>query len=194
MRRFVLTVVLVVAPAVANAQNITVRDIIDLSKAGLAEQALVALVEVNPTVFPVDVVTLKSLKDAGVPAGVIAAMIRSGRTPLSPPPLSLPQPPEVPAPGASSESAGPQVVVIDHRDEPRVREVAVAVPVYVTVPVRRVHRDDDQRLRLPVSHPAGKPVEPVFWGWGGKLRPDAWKPSAIELQKDAKIPKHAQIK
>ncbi len=44
--------------------------------------------------------------------------------------------------------------------------VPVAVPVYVPV---RVHRP------WPVE-PA-RPEEPVYWGFGGRLRPDAWKPS-----------------
>jgi hypothetical protein len=59
------------------------------------------------------------------------------------------------------------------------------VPVYVAVPVGRIHRNDDFS-RLPVSRPSPRQVEPVYWGWGGKLRPDAWKPT-IELQRDARI-------
>ncbi len=180
MRRFLIALTFVLAPAVASAQNITVRDIIELSKAGLNEQALVALVEVNPTVFPVDVDTLKKLNAAGVPASVITAMIRSGRTqPMPPAPAPAPGEAVEPAVAAGASQPAPQVVVIEHRDEPQVREVQV--PVYVAVPVRRVH---GVRPILP-SKPV-KPAEPVFWGWGGKLRPDAWKPS-IEPPKDAKI-------
>ena len=187
LRRFVITLALLAAPALAQAQTITVRDIIELSRAGLSEQALVALVEVNPTVFPVDVTTLKTLKDAGVAPAVITAMIRSGRMPLAAPAPAVPiDPPAAPSPNPPA----PQVVVIDHRDEPAVREVPVAVPVYVTVPVRRARHIDDGLVRPPHV----KAVEPVFWGWGGKLRPDAWKPSAIEPQKDAKVPLEAQRK
>jgi hypothetical protein len=183
MRRFLLIIVMLLMPVAASAQVITVRDIIELSKAGLGEEALIALIEVNPTVFPVDVATLKSLKAANVAPNVITAMIKSGRTP-PPPPLPLDEPLQLPAPSAPQQAQAPQVVVIDHRDdEPRVREVPVAVPVYVAVPVRRSHHDDG--VRPPVSRPV-KPAEPVYWGWGGKLRPDAWKP-AIEPQKDAKI-------
>jgi hypothetical protein len=177
MRRFLVTLAVVLIPAAAAAQqSLTIRDIIELSRANLGEEALLALIEVNRPVFPVDVATLKNLKDAGVPSNVITAMIRSGRT-LPPEPLP-PGPEELaePAPVA----AAPQVVVIEHREEPRVREVPVPVPVYIAVPTRRTHHDD---LR-PVK--PTKPAVPVYWGWGGKLRPDAWKP-AIEVQKDAKI-------
>jgi hypothetical protein len=37
-------------------------------------------------------------------------------------------------------------------------------------------------------------VEPVYWGFGGKLRPDAWKPTAADVQKDAKVPREPQKK
>jgi hypothetical protein len=178
MRRILLALALVLMPAIASAQIITVRDIIELSKAGLGEEALIALIEVNPRVFPVDVETLKTLNAAGVATNVITAMIKSGRGPV-PQPAPLPQ---QPMQDQEESAPAPQVVVIDHQDEPRVREVPVAVPVYVAVPVRRSHHDVDVvRPSRPV-----KPVEPVFWGWGGKLRPDAWQPS-IKPQKDAKI-------
>lgn len=192
MRRFLIILAFGLIPTAAQAQNISVNDIIELSKAGLSEQALIALIEVNPTVFPVDVETLKRLKSAAVAPNVITAMIKSGRTP-PPPPLPFPQPVEVPPPGETRSATPPQVVVIEHRDEPRVREVPVAVPVYVAVPVGRVRHDrrdrDDDIVGRGRVRPAEKVVEPVFWGWGGKLRPDAWKPSIETLQKDAKIEK-----
>ena len=184
MRRFLIALAIILMPAAAAAQqSLTVKDIIELSKASLGEEALLALIEVNGPIFPVDVITLKSLKDAGVPPKVITAMIKSGRTQ---PQAELPvaQAPELPAP-IHPPAAAPQVVVIEHHDEPRVREVPVAVPVYVAIPTRQIHRDDDRHSRPPVVRPV-KPAAPVYWGWGGKLRPDAWMP-AIEFQKDAKI-------
>lgn len=192
MRRFLLVFALVLLPTVANAQqNVTVRDILELTKAGLGEDALLALIEVNRPVFPVDVDTLKALKAAGVPPNVITAMIRSGRSmppaPVQQPDLvpvePYPQPDDVATQQVApvAQAPTPQVVVIDHREEPVVREVPVAYPVYVAVPVRRSHGSVDHP-----SRPPAKNVDPVFWGWNGKLRPDSWKP-AIELQKDARV-------
>jgi hypothetical protein len=43
----------------------------------------------------------------------------------------------------------------------------VAVPVYVPVPARG-HVETPDPPKAP---------EPVYWGFGGKLRPDAWKPA-----------------
>jgi hypothetical protein len=186
MRLFVLAVAMLLAPlALASAQTVTTRDIVELSKAGLDEKVLLALIEVHRPVFPVDTETLKGLKDAGVAPGVIIAMIKSGR---EAPPAPVPErvaehSPPAPAPP-------PQIVVVErerHYDEPRVREVAVPVPVYV--PVRTRVRHDSVRPR-----PDLKPAAPVYWGFGGKLRPDAWKPTAADVQKDAKVPREPQKK
>jgi hypothetical protein len=62
----------------------------------------------------------------------------------------------------------------------------VAVPVYVPVPTRRISGDDTitttfqtdvglVRARVPVPPNCVK-AEPVYWGFGGKLRPDSWQP------------------
>lgn len=185
MRRLLVVLILGFVPVTAAAQqSVTVRDIIELSKAGLGEEAILALIDVNQPVFPVDIDTLKRLKDAGVRPNVIVAVIKSGRTtPLSPEPLELPPP-----------APEPQVIVVEHHQEaPVVREVHVPVPVYVAVPTRRIRRVDDHHPgRPPVVHPP-KSVEPVYWGWGGKRRPDAWK-TAADVQKDARVPREPQKK
>lgn len=189
MRRFLAAFAFVLAPLVASAQqNVTVRDIVELSRAGLGEEALLALIEVNRPIFPVDVDTLKTLKAAGVPPNVITAMIRSGRMPLpealqpAAEPVAVEAVPETA--GATVPSPAPQVIVVDHHDEPVVREVSVAYPVYVPVTVRPIRRGVDNPVR-PVTP---RVVEPVYWGWGGKLRPDAWKVTIDPQQPDARMP------
>ena len=118
---------------------ISVRDVVQLTRAGLGEEIILALIEVDPSVFPIDTETLKSLKDAGVSQRVIVAMIRSGRT--QPPPAD-------PAPAVIEEAQAPepQVVVIDHHDA-AIQQVPVAVPVYVPYAVTGNHRGGpDDRL------------------------------------------------
>ena len=183
MRPFTLAVAMLLTPtALASAQTVTTRDIVDLSRAGLGEEVLLALIEVHRPVFPVDTETLTGLKDAGVAPKVIVAMIKSGReAPPAPlPALVAEHTPPTPAPQ-------PQIVVVErdrHYDEPRVREVAVPVPFYVPV-----------RMRVPhYPRPDLTPAEPVYWGFGGKLRPDAWKPTAADVQKDARVPREPQKK
>lgn len=170
MRRFLLAVVMMAIPATANAQALTARDIIHLTRAGLSEEVLLALIEVHRPVFPVDPDTLTALLDAGVHKSVIVAMVKSGRETPAPEPVPDPDPPAAPAPP-------PHVVVVERERAP-VREIVVpvAVPVYVPVHVhprrefdRGFDRDFDRDHRV-------RRTEPVYWGFGGRLRPDAWQP------------------
>jgi hypothetical protein len=186
MRRLVCVFVAVLACSAARADALTIRDVVELTRAGLGEDVLLALIEVDPSVFPIDTETLKSLKEAGVSQRVIIAMVRSARTP---PPAVAPEPliSQVPPPAPE-----PQVVVIDHHDTDRVREVPVAVPVPVYIPVvqrsRSARHGDIDRDGIPdiedrrPRDPSAKrdddhhPRKPVYWGTSGTLRPDAWKP------------------
>jgi hypothetical protein len=169
------------------AEALSVRDVIELSKAGLGEEVLLALIEVDPSIFAIDAPTLKQLKAAGVTDRVIVAMIRSGRAPR----------PEVVPPGDPQAAAAPranepEVIVIDHHDAPAPAAAPapiaypVAVPVYVPVVTDTFRQRDrvetvlqtDQglvRARVPVPPNCVK-AEPVFWGFGGKLRPGSWEP------------------
>jgi hypothetical protein len=177
MRRLLIILAAVAAFSPARAYALTVRDVVELSRAGLGEETLLALIEVDPSVFPIDTATLKSLKAAGVSERVIVAMVRSAR---SAPAVSGALPDAEPAP----QLPPPQVIVVDHHDAaPQIREVPVAVPVYIPI-VRtrdgdRIRDRDDGDARGPNadrSRTHAKDREPVYWGWGGKLRPDAWQP------------------
>ena len=188
MRRILPLALAIVASLVltaARAEALSVRDVIELSKAGLGEEVLLALIEVDPSIFAIDAPTLKQLKAAGVSERVIVAMIKSGRTPR-PEPIAAADPDAAPAPRHE-----PEVVVIDHRDAPAPAPAPapvaypVAVPVYVPVVTDIRHRDrvetvlqTDQGLvkaRVPVPPNCVK-AEPVYWGFGGKLRPGSWEP------------------
>ena len=181
-------VVTALAFLAGSAEALTIRDVIELTRAGLGDEVLLALIDVDRGVYSIDTATLKQLKAAGVSERVIVALVRSGRE-MPPEPAPLPVVEDQPA---------PQVVVIDHRDEQpqvveRVREVpvAVAVPVYVPVAPARRHRgvnvavDNATFVPFEFGFPANRTIdaterrkaEPVYWGFGGKLRPDAWDPT-----------------
>lgn len=194
MRRIAVLVISILTVFPLSAAALTVRDVIELTRAGLGDDIILALIEVDPSVFPIDSATLKTLKQAGVSERVIVAMVRSGRMQLPPAPV-----PEVPAAAEESRAPEPQVIVIDHRDAPQIREVPVAVPVYVPVPVtgRRVHVADgvsrvpdpvDADLRQRVRgddvgrEERSRPSQPVYWG--GHLRPDAWGQPTPRKDKD----------
>jgi hypothetical protein len=186
MRRTLVVLFAVLALAAGRAEAVTIRDLIDLSKAGLGDEVLIALIEVDQRVFTVDTATLKQLKEGGVSDAVIVALIRTGR------PKTQPVAP-TPAPAPAPEPREPEVIVVEHRDPapapaPVAYPVPVAVPVYVPVPTRSrgLGRNEtvttilptDQGLvkaRVPVPPNCIK-AEPVYWGFGGKLRPGSWEP------------------
>ena len=176
MRRF-LPVGMVLLALATPAEAVTIRDIVDLSRAGMSEEVLLALIEVDGGIFRIDTETLTMLKREGVSERVIVAMVKSGRNrpaeELPPPPVEVVQ---MPAP--------PPVVVIDHQERP----VPVPVPVYVPVYPRHDRYGYDRRIdyadrdfidRDPLTGrpESPKPAEPVYWGFGGKRRPDAWQPT-----------------
>ncbi len=188
MRRTVLALAIVGGMAgatAAAAEALTTRDIIELSRAGLGEEVLLALIEVDRGIYAIDPAALKSLKAAGVSERVIVALVRSGRDPIP----AEPQP-VLELPVEQAASPPPQVVVIEHR-EPEMREVAVPVHVYVpVVPARSYVRRGGRAVHTPaestyvpfqsglpaVRPPVQQSKEPVYWGFGGKLRSDAWEP------------------
>lgn len=193
LRRTAFIALTVFALAAGRAEAVTVRDVIELTKAGLSDQVLLALIEVDRGVFAIDTVTVKQLKDAGVSEAVIVALIRSGRTPRAPEPQPFVEPAPAYEPPVRPQ---PEIIVIDHHDAPAPAPVMVPYPVavpvyltspgYVTAPGRRLSRQDtvtttlqtDQglvRARVPVPPNCVK-AEPVYWGFGGKLRPDSWQP------------------
>lgn len=190
MRRLLMAAVIAGAlvGSPGNAHALTIRDIIELARTGLGDDVLLALIEVDRGVYPTDAATLKQLKAAGVSDRVLVALVRSGRETMVEVAPSPVEPPDAPA---------PQVVVIDHHDQPveRVREVPVpvAVPIYIPVGPRGRHRPIDRTfdasdfVPFQSGPPAARPVtpqrsEPVYWGWGGKLRPDAWQPAPGDVK------------
>src|SRR5689334_13302756 len=111
MRRVLIALLAVLSLAAGRAEAVTVRDLIELSKAGLGDEVLLALIEVERSVFTIDTATLKTLKEAGISDTVIVALIKSGRQATKPETAPMPEPEPAPAPARD-----PQVIVIEHRD------------------------------------------------------------------------------
>jgi hypothetical protein len=195
LRRTLFACIVLMALSAGRAEALNARDVIALTKAGLGEPVLLALIEVDRSIFAIDAATIKELKEAGVTDGVILAMIRSGRQtppPPEPAPDFQPPPPEPPPPSEPPPSPEPSVDVIEHHDAPAPEPVfyPVAVPVYVPYPiaVSDGRRAQDSTVKATIATDKGLvkarvPVplncvkaEPVYWGWGGKLRPGSWEP------------------
>jgi len=212
MRRILLALVTATAISAPRAEAVTIRDLIELSKAGVGDPVLLALIEVDKSVFTIDTTTLKQLRTAGLSDDVLVAVIKSGRTQPPPAPATAPEPPSQPAPQQRPE---PEVIVIDHHDAPAPAAypvpVPVAVPVYPTYPYgygayggygmprRGITTVDPRRPTTPsrigpnviqttfatdvglvtakVPVPPGcVKAEPVYWGFGGQLRPGSYAP------------------
>ena len=101
-------VVSAIALFAARAEAVTLREIVELTRAGLSDEVLLALIEIDQRVFPVDPDTLKMLKDAGVSPAVIVAIVKSGRTPKpqpEPAPLAEIVHPDQPPPQVVGEAS-----------------------------------------------------------------------------------------
>lgn len=156
--------------AAGRADAVTVRDVIELSKAGLSDSVLLALIDVDRSMFAIDTATLKQLKSAGVSDAVIVAMIHSGRDPRPPetfePVAQEPAPvPEAPPPpiDTAQEAAPP----------PAPYPVPIPVAVYVAVPVAQARGDVGHAVKHTVSveaRPNCQSAQIPAWGFGGTIR------------------------
>jgi hypothetical protein len=72
--------VLIVAAAPVPAAAASMADLVQLSRAGLSDDILVALVEADDTSFALDAPKILELRQQGLSERVIAAMIKSGRS------------------------------------------------------------------------------------------------------------------
>jgi hypothetical protein len=176
-----LLVFFLLGPAVASAYAVTLRDLVALSKEGVSDAVLIALIETDGSRFQLTPEDVRGARAQGLSDAVIIAMIRT--RPLLPPVKTPAAAPVAPAPVPDREPViapppPPQTIIVQappvtvtqtvtQRVElpyERVEQVPVYVPVYVPVPTRPVEV---------------KKEEPVYWGWGGKRRPDAWPEPVI---------------
>jgi hypothetical protein len=159
LRRCVLALGLLCLPATAHA--VTVRDIIELTKAGLSDEIITALIDADRTMFTLDAGQIVQLKRAGVTPVVLLKMVRSRRE-FEPPPADAPdltQPVTQPDP--------PQVVVIGAQPSPP-PPPEVIIPYYVTVPIWGTHP-----RHSPVVPAA--PFMPADAGGFGRFINDGWR-------------------
>lgn len=169
-RSLVAIFALMVSLAAVRADAVTVRDVIELSKAGLSDPVLLTLIDVDKSVFSIDTATLKQLKAAGVSDAVIVAMIRSGHEPQ----VSAPAQPVQREPEPAPEAIEPSEPIPAPAPAPVPYPVAVPVPVYIAVPVVPTRAD----ARRATRHGAPADVPPncltaqvPHWGFGGSTMP-----------------------
>jgi hypothetical protein len=190
---------LLLGPAVGIAQAVTPRDLVELARAGLGDDVLIALIASDGSVFHLSAQDVKSLHAQGLSDKVIVVMINTAIPPAPSEPAEAPvaQPEPPPAPDQSAivttSAAEPGFYVADGQSpitaSPFVTGAFVvqspvtppAAPV-VTVPivVASPRRHDDRRTTI--SPPPSPPASPIYWGWGGQLRPGSWDPTSGHSQ------------
>ena len=154
-------------PLLAPAGAVSVEELFHLKANGLSDDILVALIESDGSVFHLTPDEVLALHRKGLGEKVILAMLGTARR-ARPEPVQPPSPERivervVEVPVATSVPPFEQSIVQRvevSRSEPVYVQVPVAIPVAVAVPVRRE-----------------KPTKPVYWGFGGTLRPGSWRPA-----------------
>ena len=139
---------LLFGPAASPIWAVTTEDLINLSANGLGDDILVALIESDGSRFELGASDIISLRKRGLSDRVILAMVSTARTPV---PVVAPAVPTIHI---------TQTVINEIADARSER--VVSVPVFVPVPV----------YLAPVK--PEKTPEAVFWGFGGRPRPDGW--------------------
>jgi hypothetical protein len=149
------------------AGAVSVDELFNLKANGLSDDVLVALIEADGSVFHLSSDDVLALHKRGLGERVILAMLASARRAvLVTDPQPAPEPPVRIVPVAEAHAA-PAVAPIQQSIVQHV-EVVREDPVYVHVPIAIP-------VAVPVRHE--KPVKPVYWGYGGDLRPGSWRPA-----------------
>src|ERR1700730_2434971 len=81
MRAALLVSAFVIAFGRSTASAVTPQEIVALSKAGVSDQVILALIERDQTVFAIAPDQLAELKNDGASEQVVVAMLRSSRQP-----------------------------------------------------------------------------------------------------------------
>ncbi len=161
---------LLTGPFLGRASAVSVDELFNLKANGLSDDILVALIEADGSVFYLSADDVLALHRKGLSEKVILAMLATARAALAAAErqaLLEPAPeaePVVPVTVQAAANPAPiEQSIVQHV------EVVPQDPVYVHVPVAF-----PVAVAVPVRHE--KPVEPVYWGFGGRLRSDSWQP------------------
>ncbi len=157
--RTLLFVAALLVPVSAGA--VTVRDIIELTKAGLPDEVLVAVIDADRTIFTLDKDQILELKRAGVSKQVLIKMLRTRRE------FETASAPEDVTPTTESRIPQPEVVVIGAQPAPP--PVTVVVPQYFYVPYAIWGTPTPRHPRTP---PAPF-LDPSYRGFGRFIN-DGW--------------------
>jgi hypothetical protein len=113
MKALTFTLLLVLAPMSASA--VTLQQVVALSKAGVSEPVILALIDRDKTIFTIDPEDLVALKVDGVSEKIVLAMLKSGREEAAAADRADEE--QRRAEYMAAVAAGPQSIVIGHEPE-----------------------------------------------------------------------------
>lgn len=136
LKAALIALTVLAVPAAASA--VTVADVVALSKAGVPDVVLTALIDADRTIFTLGAEQILALRDAGVSDAVVLKMIGSRKEfePPLPPVIEATAPPPIAAEG----------------DPPLPTVTTIAVPYFVPVPIFVDTRAADHHSRRRVHH------------------------------------------
>lgn len=158
-----IVILIGVVPGVARA--VTIDDIVALSKAGLADPVLVAVIDADRTVFTLTPEQVVELRNAGVSNAVLVKMLGSAREFATPPP----DPPSsiVTAEPAPSYDGGYAANVGGYA------ATTIVVPYYVPIAVPMRHARGDRHSAANAARRALPPTASPTDGFGRFIN-DGW--------------------
>jgi hypothetical protein len=141
MRLFLLMLALLgCVPAAASA--VTIDEVVALSKSGISEQVIVAVIERDQTLFTLSPAQLMKLQRDGLSDRILLALIKSGRPsepPLPDSPVAPVAAPVPPPPAIAVVGHGPQVPNAPESDsiaaDATQAQLPVPPPIFVPVPI-----------------------------------------------------------
>ena len=144
-------------PAAASA--VTIDEVVALSKSGVSEEVIVAVIERDQTLYTLSPALIMKLQRDGLSDRVLLALIKSGRPNEPPPPATtvapvtapVPPPPAIAVVGHGPQlpnAPEPELIAADATEPPLPVPPPVFVPVPVIVPVPQVKPHAGRR-----SHP-----------------------------------------
>ena len=158
-----MLVLLGCVPAAASA--VTIDEVVALSKSGVSEQVIVAVIERDQTLFTLTPAQIMKLQRDGLSDRVLLALIKSGRPNEPPPPPSpvapveapVPPPPAIAVVGQGPQlpnAPDPELIAAGATEAPLPVPPPVFVPFPIIVPVppvkghagRRSHPQPEQFL------------------------------------------------
>jgi hypothetical protein len=157
-RPFALVAAVVLVAAFARpVLAVSPDDLVNLHEHGLSDEILVAVLQTDGSVFSLTASDVLDLRKRGLSDVVLLAMVKTARPVITPTPAGV-----APSPLASTSTA-PSVQ--------NVHQTVVVQPVVEQTVVQ------ETVVVVPPRAPAPEKPAPVYWGFGGRLRSDAWKPA-----------------